>query len=73
MPHLIDGSRRLRIAKGSGTTIQQVNQLLAARKQMQKMMKQMGKGRLPALPAQLAQQPEAPKRPKKGRRKAARR
>ena len=73
MPHLIDGSRRLRIAKGSGTTIQQVNQLLAARKQMQKMMKQMGKGRLPALPAQLGQPPEGPKRPKKGRRKAARR
>src|SRR5204863_4387552 len=28
MPHLIDGSRRVRIAKGSGTTVQQVNQLL---------------------------------------------
>ena len=50
MPHLIDGSRRLRIAKGSGTTIQQVNQLLAARKQMQKMMKQMGKGGVPRMP-----------------------
>ena len=34
MPHLIDGSRRKRIAAGSGTTVQQVNQLLAARKQM---------------------------------------
>jgi signal recognition particle subunit SRP54 len=50
MPHLIDGSRRLRIAKGSGTTVQQVNQLLNARKQMQKMMKQLGKGKMPALP-----------------------
>ncbi|MBA3330366.1 MAG: signal recognition particle protein [Actinobacteria bacterium] len=50
MPHLIDGSRRLRISKGSGTSVQQVNQLLTARKQMQKMMKQMGKGKLPNLP-----------------------
>jgi signal recognition particle subunit SRP54 len=53
MPHLINGSRRLRIAKGSGTTVQQVNQLLTARKQMQKMMKQMGKGKMPALPPEL--------------------
>src|SRR6187399_3645287 len=36
-PHLINGSRRLRIAKGSGVTVQQVNQLLTARKQMEKM------------------------------------
>ena len=56
LPHLINGSRRLRIAKGSGTTVQQVNQLLAARKQMQKMMKQMGKGKMPGLPPQLTQQ-----------------
>ena len=53
MPHLIDGSRRKRIASGSGTTIQEVNKLLAARKQMQKMMKQMGKGKMPNLPQQL--------------------
>ena len=50
MPHIIDGSRRARIARGSGTTVQQVNQLLNARKQMQKMMKQLGKGKIPALP-----------------------
>jgi signal recognition particle subunit SRP54 len=50
MPHTIDGSRRRRIARGSGVTVQQVNKLLAARKQMEKMMKQIGKGRLPALP-----------------------
>jgi signal recognition particle subunit SRP54 len=49
-PHLINGSRRLRIAKGSGVTVQQVNQLLNARKQMEKMMKQLGKGKIPALP-----------------------
>ena len=53
MPHLIDGSRRKRIAAGSGTTIQQVNKLLSARKQMQKMMKQMGKGKLPSLPPEM--------------------
>jgi signal recognition particle subunit SRP54 len=56
IPHLIDGSRRKRIAAGSGTTIQQVNKLLSARKQMQKMMKQMGKGKLPGLPPELANQ-----------------
>jgi signal recognition particle subunit SRP54 len=50
MPHLIDGSRRQRIARGSGTTVQQVNQLLKARKEMAKMMKQMSKGKMPALP-----------------------
>jgi len=53
-PHLINGSRRQRIARGSGTTVQQVNQLLSARKQMEKMMKQMGKGKL-KLPAQMTQ------------------
>ena len=50
LPHVIDGSRRKRIAAGSGTSIQQVNQLLSARKQMQKMMKQMKKGKMPGLP-----------------------
>jgi len=49
-PDVIDGSRRRRIALGSGTTVQQVNQLLNARKQMQKMMKQLGQGKIPALP-----------------------
>jgi signal recognition particle subunit SRP54 len=49
-PQMINGSRRLRIAKGSGVTVQQVNQLLTARKQMEKMMKQLGKGKIPALP-----------------------
>jgi signal recognition particle subunit SRP54 len=53
MPHLINGSRRVRIARGSGTSVQQVNQLLNARKQMEKMMKQMGKGKFPALPPEL--------------------
>ena len=39
--------RRKRIARGSGTTVQQVNQLLSGPKAMQKMMKQMKKGKMP--------------------------
>ncbi|TML62896.1 MAG: signal recognition particle protein, partial [Actinobacteria bacterium] len=54
LPRLIDGRRRLRIARGSGTTVQQVNQLLEARKQMEKMMKGMSKGKMPALPGMTA-------------------
>jgi signal recognition particle subunit SRP54 len=50
VPHVIDGSRRKRIAAGSGTTVQQVNQLLEGRKQMAKMMKMMGSGKMPSLP-----------------------
>jgi signal recognition particle subunit SRP54 len=46
-PHVIDGKRRQRIARGSGTQVEQVNQLLEARKQMERMMKQMGKGKMP--------------------------
>ena len=43
-PDVINGSRRMRIAKGSGRTVQEVNQLLAQFKQMQKFMKGAGKG-----------------------------
>ncbi len=53
VPHAINGPRRRRIAAGSGTTIEDVNRLLQARKQMEKMMKSMGKGKLPTLPAEL--------------------
>lgn len=42
IPDLIDGSRRKRIAQGSGNTIQDVNQLLKQFTQMRKMMKQLG-------------------------------
>jgi signal recognition particle subunit SRP54 len=48
-PQLIDGSRRQRIARGSGTTVQEVSRLLNARREMQKLIKQMGQGKLPAL------------------------
>ncbi|HEY4347043.1 MAG TPA: signal recognition particle protein [Gaiellaceae bacterium] len=50
IPHLIDGNRRQRIAIGSGTTVQEVSQLLEARKMMEKMMGQIGKGKMPSLP-----------------------
>ena len=42
-PELINGSRKRRVALGSGTQIQDVNRLLKQHKQMQKMMKKMGK------------------------------
>jgi signal recognition particle subunit SRP54 len=45
-PGLIDGSRRRRIARGSGTTVQEVNQLLNQFKEAQKMMKQLTSGKL---------------------------
>ncbi len=56
-PDIINGSRKKRIARGSGTTVQDINQLLLSFKQMQKMMKQMmgvqkgGKGRMRGLGA----------------------
>jgi len=40
--HIINGSRRKRIAKGSGTSVEEVNRLLKQFVQMQKMMKQLG-------------------------------
>ena len=45
-PHLINGSRRKRIAQGSGRTVQEINQLLKQFTQMQKMMKRIGKSNL---------------------------
>jgi signal recognition particle subunit SRP54 len=50
VPHVIDASRRKRIAAGSGTTVEEVNQLIEARKQMAKMMKMVGSGKMPSLP-----------------------
>jgi signal recognition particle subunit SRP54 len=43
-PKIINGNRRLRIADGSGTTVQDVNRLLKDFEKMKKMMKQMMKG-----------------------------
>jgi signal recognition particle subunit SRP54 len=54
-PELIKGSRRLRIARGSGTSVQQVNQLVKQFDQMRKVMRQIGKGRMPDLGALMRQ------------------
>ncbi|HEX8645966.1 MAG TPA: signal recognition particle protein [Thermoleophilaceae bacterium] len=48
-PQIIKGSRRRRIAQGSGTTVQAVNQLLKQFSQMKKMMRQLQSGRMPNL------------------------
>ena len=45
MPDIIKASRRQRIAKGSGTSVQQVNQLLKQFEQSKEMMKQMKNGK----------------------------
>ena len=52
-PTIINGSRRERIAKGSGTSLQKVNQLLKQFKQMKLMMKKMNKGGLNKFPFKL--------------------
>jgi signal recognition particle subunit SRP54 len=54
-PELIKGSRRLRIARGSGTNVQAVNQLVKQFGQMRKMMKQLGRGKMPDLGAIMRQ------------------
>lgn len=52
-PRLLNGSRRRRIASGSGTSTQEVNRLIKQFEDMQKMMKKMTKGgRMPQLPGQ---------------------
>jgi signal recognition particle subunit SRP54 len=42
-PDVINGSRKKRIASGSGTEVQEVNKVLKQHKQMSKMMKKVGK------------------------------
>jgi signal recognition particle subunit SRP54 len=54
-PELIRGSRRLRIAKGAGTTVSAVNQLVKQFGQMRKVMRQVGRGRMPDLGALMRQ------------------
>ena len=49
-PDILNGKRRRRIAAGSGTTVQEVNQLLRSYKQMKKMFKMVGKRGLKGLP-----------------------
>jgi signal recognition particle subunit SRP54 len=50
-PELINGSRRLRIARGSGTSVQHVNKLVKQFGQMRKVMRQVGRGKMPDIGA----------------------
>jgi signal recognition particle subunit SRP54 len=52
-PQVIDGSRRVRIAKGSGNRVQDVNELLRRYAETRKMIKKFTKGGLKGLPKQL--------------------
>jgi signal recognition particle subunit SRP54 len=64
---VIDGSRRKRIARGSGAAVEEVNQLLKQYREMRLMMRQLAGGRMPAL-ASLAR-PQIHKNRKKRRKK----
>jgi signal recognition particle subunit SRP54 len=48
-PELIKGSRRLRIARGSGTSVQEVSRLIKQFAQMRSVMRQVGRGKMPDL------------------------
>src|ERR1700682_66787 len=50
-PELIKGSRRLRIARGSGTNVQHVSRLVKQFGQMRKVMRQVGRGKMPDIAA----------------------
>ncbi len=52
-PRILNASRRRRIAAGSGNSVQDVNALLKQFRQMQRLMQQMSKGRLPNIPGLL--------------------
>jgi signal recognition particle subunit SRP54 len=78
LPKLIDGSRRQRLARGSGTTVEEVNRLLEGRKEMERLMKGMSQGKLPSLPGAPAagkpqQQRKATKSNKRKKRSKTRR
>jgi signal recognition particle subunit SRP54 len=49
-PRILNASRKRRIAAGSGTDVQQINQLLSQHRQMQNMMKRLGQGKTRGLP-----------------------
>jgi signal recognition particle subunit SRP54 len=66
-PSIINGSRRKRIANGSGVRVQHVKQLLKQFEQMRKMMRQMVTGKMPS-PEQMAQMSGGAPRPRIRRR-----
>jgi signal recognition particle subunit SRP54 len=67
-PSIIKGSRRRRIADGSGTQVRQVNQLIKQFDQMRKLMRQMVSGKMPDPQQLMAMQQGGGKRPKVRRR-----
>jgi signal recognition particle subunit SRP54 len=54
-PELIKGSRRLRIARGSGVSVQQVSQLIKQFAAMRKVMRPLGRGKMPDIGALMRQ------------------
>jgi signal recognition particle subunit SRP54 len=66
-PTLLDGSRRTRIAAGSGTSVNAVNQLLKQFTEMKKMMRQMAGGGMPNLPGKLGRAAQMAARADRGR------
>ncbi|HNS87389.1 MAG TPA: signal recognition particle protein, partial [Parvularculaceae bacterium] len=52
-PALMNARRKIRVANGSGTSVQEVNKLLKAHRQMADMMKKLGKGGMKGLAAQM--------------------
>ena len=57
---IINGSRRKRVAKGSGTSVEEVNRLLKQFTEMQRMLKMMAQGGMPAMGKGMPQMPRMP-------------
>ncbi|MFI7584671.1 signal recognition particle protein [Kocuria sp. M1N1S27] len=71
-PKIINGSRRARIAKGSGVTVSEVNQLMERFTQAQKMMKRLAQGKgVPGMPAGIPGMPATGGPAKKGKGRGA--
>ncbi|MGC9520889.1 MAG: signal recognition particle protein [Anaerolineae bacterium] len=49
-PRILNASRKRRVAAGSGTTVQEINQLLSQHRQMQRMIKRLNEGKVRGLP-----------------------
>jgi signal recognition particle subunit SRP54 len=74
-PKVIDGSRRARIAKGSGTEVSDVNSLVNRFFEARKMMTQMASGKMPGMagmPGLPGGSPGGPRRPAEGKKKTGR-
>lgn len=48
-PRILNASRKRRVAAGSGTSVQQVNQLISQHRQMQRMIKRLNQGKMRGL------------------------